>query len=168
MNDLKRLVEASAVPLLTQQIDELRRTNANLSTIVFRMEKDLAEYIRLTGKLTEELHDALKVRTPKTTHVGTDGKVKYYRDEQTVADRWAEWKVLYEQGYSKTLIARKWGVDRGTVDYAISKKFQVGTHKNRGRNTRNEHAKQSQVQENRLGDRKQTTPQVHTGKQRVR
>lgn len=167
-NEIKNLVEASAVPLLTQQIDELRRSNANLSTIVFRMEKDLAEYIRLTSKLTEELNYALQVRTPKSTHTGTDGKVKYYRDQHSVAERWKEWKILYEQGESKVSIARRWGVDRRTLDYAISKKFVQSPHKSRGRDTRNEYAQQSKVQENRIGNRKQTTPQVHKSKQRVR
>jgi len=121
---IKSLVEQSAVPLLTDQIRNLRTSIHNLEQIVFKTERDLQSYAKATKDLAEELNKAFKVRTHITAYVNKAGKQKYYRDPTSVHGRWAEWKKLIEDGVPIAVIARRWGIDRGSIKYAKKHNFR--------------------------------------------
>ena len=48
---------------------------------------------------------------------------RYGRSVEEVKKRWAEWKKLEEDGMTPAQIARRWSVDRGTVEYAKLKGY---------------------------------------------
>jgi len=120
----KALVELSAVPILTNQIETMRTTISNLENFVIKINRDMESYAKVTTALAEELHKVHQIRTHKTTRINDDGTPTYYRDPQSVKGRWAEWKQLLEEGYPVAAIARRWGVDRRTVQYARKRGFQ--------------------------------------------
>lgn len=120
----KALVELSAVPLLTSQIETMRKSIHNLEGFIFKIEKDLQSYAKATTALAEELNAIHQIRTHKTTRINDDGKATYYRDPTSVKGRWLEWKELLEQGYPVSAVARRWGVDRRSVQYARKQNFQ--------------------------------------------
>ena len=122
--ETKALVEQSAVPLLTDKINTLRTSLHNLEQIVFKMEKDLQSYATVTTALSEEINKALKIRTHVTAYVNKDGKQAYYRDPASVQGRWSEWKKLLEEGVPLVAIARRWGVDRRSIQYARKHDFK--------------------------------------------
>ena len=51
--ETKRLVEQSAVPLISSQIETLRDSLRHLEQAVFKMESDLQSYSKATTALTE-------------------------------------------------------------------------------------------------------------------
>ena len=64
---LKNLVEQSEVPILKNEIDQLRGTLSTLTNLVLKTEQDLTSYRKVTEDLAKELAEHLKVRTSHTT-----------------------------------------------------------------------------------------------------
>ena len=122
--ETKRLVEQSAVPLITNKIDTLRSSLHHLEQIVFKMEKDLQSYAKVTQALTEELNETLQVRVHKTAYVNGKGRQSYYRDPNSVKGRWEEWQKLLAEGTPIQVIANRWGVDRRSIQYARKRNFK--------------------------------------------
>lgn len=122
--ETKRLVEQSALPLITNRIDNLRASLDHLEKVVFKMERDLQSYVKVTKALTEEVNEALKIRTHRTSYVNDKGKQAYYRDPISVKGRWEEWKKLIEEGTPMKVVANRWGVDRRSVQYARKQNFK--------------------------------------------
>jgi hypothetical protein len=131
--ETKRLVEQSAVPLISSQIETLRDSLRHLEQTVFKMERDLQSYAKATTALTEELNQALKIRTHRTSYVNERGKQAYFRDPISVAGRWGEWKKLLEEGTPTAVVARQWGVDRRSIQYARKQNFKPALIKNQRR-----------------------------------
>jgi hypothetical protein len=122
--ETKRLVEQSAVPLIASQIETLRGSLRHLEQTVFKMEVDLQSYAKVTKALTEELNEALKIRTHRTSYVNEKGKQAYYRDPISVRGRWEEWRKLLAEGTPMKVVANRWGVDRRSVQYARKQNFK--------------------------------------------
>lgn len=121
--ELKKLVEQSEVPILKNEIDQLRITLSTLSALALKTEQDLASYRKVTEDLAKELAEHLKIRTSNSTFVSTNGSERYYRDPTSVSKRWAEWKEMHDAGKPISEIARKWGVHHKSVRHAKSKDF---------------------------------------------
>ena len=51
------------------------------------------------------------------------------RTSEVVAKRWALWKIQYEAGHSFSEIARAWGCDHSTINYAFRKNFNARKRK---------------------------------------
>ena len=127
--ELKKLVEQSEVPLLKNEIDQVRATLSTLSALALKTEQDLASYKKVTEELAKELAEHLKVRTANTTFVNSKGSEAYYRDVTSVSKRWKEWEEMYKAGKPISEIARKWGVNHHTVRHARSKNFTASVCK---------------------------------------
>ena len=127
--ELKKLVEQSEVPLLKNEIDQVRATLSTLSALALKTEQDLASYKKVTEELAKELAEHLKVRTSNTTFVNSKGSETYYRDVTSVSKRWKEWEEMYKAGKPISEIARKWGVNHHTVRHARSKNFTASVCK---------------------------------------
>ena len=121
--ELKKLVEQSEVPLLKNEIDQLRARLSNLSTLALKTEQDVVSYKKVTEELAKELAEHLKIRAANSTFVSTDGSERYYRDPTSVSKRWAEWKEMHDAGKPISEIARKWRVHHKSVRHAKSKNF---------------------------------------------
>lgn len=131
--ETKRLVEQSAVPLIASQIETLRGSLRHLEQTVFKMEVDLQSYAKVTKALTEELNKTLKIRSHRTAYVNDEGRQAYYRDPISVKGRWEEWQKLLAEGTPIQVIARRWGVDRRSIQYARKQNFKPSLTKNKRR-----------------------------------
>lgn len=127
--ELKKLVEQSEVPILKNEIDQLRGTLSTLTNLVLKTEQDLASYRKVTEDLAKELAEHLKVRTSHTTFVNGKGSETYYRDVASVSKRWKEWEEMHKAGKPISEIARKWGVNHHTVRHAKAKNFTASVCK---------------------------------------
>ena len=121
--ELKNLVEQSEVPILKNEIDQVRATLSTLSALALKTEQDLASYKKVTEDLAKELAEHLKIRASNSTFVSTNGAERYYRDPTSVSKRWAEWKQMHDAGKPISEIARKWRVHHKSVRHAKSKGF---------------------------------------------
>lgn len=132
--ELKNLVEQSEVPILKNEIDQLRGTLSSLTNLVLKTEQDLASYRRVTEDLAKELAEHLQIRRANSTFKCTNGSERYYRDTTSVSKRWGEWAEMHKAGTPVAEIARKWGVNHHTVLYARSKGFTISTPNQRKTN----------------------------------
>ena len=122
---IKKLVAQSEVSLLNEQIWQQHKTIMFLEERVTAFERMMQGYTKVTMELAKEMRVAVGVQGLTTE------KGRYGRAPEEVAKRWAEWKALEEGGLSTVQIARRWKVDRGTVDYAKRKGYVVRPYKPR-------------------------------------
>lgn len=130
--NLKTLVEQSAIPLLTEELHQLRGTVASLQTLMFKLERDFQTYTNVTKDLAEEVSEHLSVRSAHRAYINVAGKPRYYRDFQSVKKRWETWKkLLVTDGLSIPEVARQFGVSYEAVKHAIRKNFVAKSTANR-------------------------------------
>ena len=136
---LRKLVEESAVPILTERINSLQTTVHNLQSMMFKLEHDFQGYIKVTKGLAEELQRELHIRsTYRPTQDGV--KKKYPRHPEAVQERWLEWKREHENGKPINWIAREWQVDHETIRYAKSQGFLASTNRKKTKKEDTNHA----------------------------
>ena len=121
--ELKNLVEQSEIPIIKNEMDQLRATLVTLSSLAFKTELELNSYKRVTEELAKELAEHLKIRAANSTFKSTNGSERYYRDPTSVAKRWGEWAEMHKAGKPISEIARKWNVHHKSVRHAKSKNF---------------------------------------------
>lgn len=115
---IKKLVANSEISLLNEQIWQQHKTIMFLEERVIAFERLVASYTKVTMDLSKEVRAGVAVQGLKTN------KGKYGRSAEEVAKRWSEWKRQEEEeGMTRAQIARRWGVDRATVEYARAKGY---------------------------------------------
>lgn len=116
-----RLVAAiQAVQSMRQEIKLgiIERRNKN---------RDVAKMIVLGVRDEKEIvvPDELRIGKPKRNR-GKRRAGGGNRSRDVLRRRWALWKIQLQQGYRTDQIARAWGCNRETIDYARNKGFVVG------------------------------------------
>jgi len=114
---IKKLIAQSEVSLLQEQIWAQHKTIMFLEERVDAFERLLNGYTRVTMDLAKELRVGVGLQGMRTP------SGKYGRSAEEVAKRWAEWKKMEDEGMTPAQIARRWNVDRGTVEYAKAKGY---------------------------------------------
>jgi len=125
---IKKLVANSEVSLLNEQIWQQHKTILFLEERVIAFERMMQGYTKVTMDLAKELRMGVDI-TSRVALMRKTKKGRLGRSPEEVAKRWAEWKSLEESGMNTFQIASRWGVDRGTVDYARSKGYAVTPYK---------------------------------------
>ncbi|NBS87658.1 MAG: hypothetical protein EBS60_06200 [Verrucomicrobia bacterium] len=127
---IRKLIDKSELSLLAEQVWQQHKTILFLEERVSAFERLIASYARVTMDLAKEVKVGVGIQGLKTK------SGKYGRSSEEVAKRWAEWRRLEEQGMTPAQVARRWGVDRGTVEYARSKGYTQKPTAISGRNLR--------------------------------
>lgn len=115
---IRKLIDKSELSLLAEQVWQQHKTILFLEERVTAFERLVASYANVTLDLAKELRAGVALQGLKTKNG------KYGRSAEEVAKRWAEWKKLEEQGMTPAQIARRWSVDRATVEYARAKGYE--------------------------------------------
>jgi hypothetical protein len=114
---IKTIIAGSEVSLLNEQIWQQHKTILFLEERVMAFERLVASYAKVTMDLAKEVRVGVGLQGLKTK------TGRYGRSVEEVKKRWAEWKRLEEDGMTPAQIARRWSVDRGTVEYAKLKGY---------------------------------------------
>jgi hypothetical protein len=114
---IKTIIAGSEVSLLNEQIWQQHKTILFLEERVMAFERLVASYAKVTMDLAKEVRVGVGLQGLKTK------TGRYGRSVEEVKKRWAEWKKLEEDGMTPAQIARRWSVDRGTVEYAKLKGY---------------------------------------------
>lgn len=114
---IRKLIDKSELSLLADQVWQQHKTILFLEERVSAFERIVAGYQRVTMDLAKELRVGVGLKAFKNSNG------KYNKSFEEVKKRWLEWKRLEEEGFTPVQIATRWGVDRGTVEYAKSKGY---------------------------------------------
>jgi hypothetical protein len=115
---IRKLIDKSELSLLADQVWQQHKTILFLEERVTAFERIVAGYQKVTMDLAKELRVGVGLKGFKNPNG------KYNKSFEEVRKRWLEWKRLEEEeGFSPVQIATRWGVDRGTVEYAKAKGY---------------------------------------------
>jgi len=116
-------------------VDQASQITALASTIAQNRTEMALKHADHTnmGKVTayDCVKDLMPIMDVPKDLMPTPGKfrARKNRTSEVVAKRWALWKIQYEAGHSFSEIARAWGCDHSTINYAFRKNFNARKRK---------------------------------------
>jgi hypothetical protein len=120
-----RVLEARLVAAV-QTIQQLRHEITLGRIERTRKNRGIAE--RLVANIRDEreivVPPLLAIKRP-TIRKGSKRRSGGNKEPKVVAKRWALWKIQYSQGYTTHQIARAWGCNRSTIEYARDKGWRA-------------------------------------------